>query len=359
MMNYNDNLPDDDMADGHMSDGGDANSQLDSLVARALEVEADADRAQRLATYWQQNSRQQEHVRSRATWTAGLLAASLLVGGSAWLFVRGGEQPQVANVGEEVPTVTKDMPKQRKPPAKDDGPTEAHDESAVPPPQLEVADARSVGREPTELERLMFAAMTGRGSSIKPDTVVQKPSVANGPQVAEAEQGTAKPEAPMLVVNSTEAEVAQYVSGLRETSDESARERMLEHLLVVANEKGLVAYLSLLGDTDLANEALAVALESKAFPLDRLLALLDHEQKQVRWTAANLLARANRCEMTEPLIARINEQPSDSTEVWFTLFTCRCERADEFLAYASQRPQLLGQFNNARLQWQRMGQGAL
>jgi len=338
---------------------GDApwDAALDELVAKSLQVEVDPERVERLTNFWHEQSQRQKILHRRTTWGAGLVAASLLLAGGLVWFAQPGEQPQVVERPKAV--TPKHEPERQGEKVPQQQPL-AGGEVSTPPatndlspaePRRVVVDARSAGREPTALERAMFAARTGRKTQSKPSQERAEPIVAAVEPI--------EPATVVLSRRSPAAEVAQFVALLRQEPDEAKRQFHLQQLLAVENETALVAYLSLLRDETINEQALVVAVESKEFPVERLLALLDHEQKQVQWTAASLLATANRCEMTEPLIARINEQPSDSTAAWFTLFTCRCERADEFLAYASQRPQLLGQFNNARLKWQRMGQGSL
>ncbi|MCO6042912.1 hypothetical protein NG895_03230 [Aeoliella sp. ICT_H6.2] len=70
-------------------------------------------------------------------------------------------------------------------------------------------------------------------------------------------------------------------------------------------------------------------------------------------TADNAPALSTTRALTQALIARIEERPSRSKEAWFALFSCRCDAADDFLFRATHSPRLLGQLNNARLQWSR------
>lgn len=346
-----------------------SDAALDALVEESLAVEVDPERVERLTHFWREQLRQQVSHRHEPPqrwtwWTAGLVAASLLIaGGLMWRMQQNNERQLANQLGVPVPAPKAELPDQR---PGEEHPLAVEDQTAVPlasdlpatETKLVVVDARSAGREPTPLERFMFAAATGRQTQT-PAVEPESRSLATAEPVPSKTLEPVPPEILELVSRSSPAEVAQFVLQLRQETDQAKRRSQLQQLLEVENQSALVAYLSLLRDETLDEQALLAAVESQAFPVERLVALLDHEEKQVQWMAARLLAVANRCEMTEPLIARIHEQPSDSTPAWFTLFTCRCERADEFLAYASQRPQLLGQFNNARLQWQRMGQGSL
>jgi len=84
---------------------------------------------------------------------------------------------------------------------------------------------------------------------------------------------------------------------------------------------------------------------------ERLIAALDDRDPTVRLAATNAISKSFDCEVTEALIARVVERPSQNEESWFALFACRCPQANAFLYDAAQNPRLLGQFNNARLQW--------
>ena len=54
------------------------------------------------------------------------------------------------------------------------------------------------------------------------------------------------------------------------------------------------------------------------------------------------------------LITRVTEKPANSPEAWIALMSCRGDMARDFLVYATQRPQLLGYYNNARVRWAQM-----
>ena len=83
----------------------------------------------------------------------------------------------------------------------------------------------------------------------------------------------------------------------------------------------------------------------------RLVKLLDDDQLATRQAASKAISLSFDCSAVDALIDRVASQPSGNRESWFALFACRCQAANEFLSNASENPRLLGQFNNARLQW--------
>ena len=142
------------------------------------------------------------------------------------------------------------------------------------------------------------------------------------------------------------------VIGIAKTAD--LRNAMIRRLLASGSEAALLGYLSLVHDDALGAEALAVAQEAHALPIDDLFTLLDHKTKAVRVSAATVLGSVNGPEVTKLLITRVTEKPSDSSEAWMALLACRGEVAEEFFAYATHRPQLLGHLNSVRARWGHM-----
>jgi len=145
--------------------------------------------------------------------------------------------------------------------------------------------------------------------------------------------------------------LAQVVGSTR---DRKFRAALMHRLLASDSEAALLGYLSLMRIESARREALAVADEAPQLPIGSLLTLLDHGEKRVRFSAAMVLGHVNGPKVTNLLIARVTDKPSDSREAWMALLACRGERAQEFLAYAKYRPQLLGYFNSARVQWAQM-----
>ena len=75
----------------------------------------------------------------------------------------------------------------------------------------------------------------------------------------------------------------------------------------------------------------------------------------MRIAAALVLGHVNGPEVTNSLIALVTQEAASSpTEAWIALLACRGEQAEEFFAYATRHPQLLGQVNRARVWWARM-----
>jgi len=138
---------------------------------------------------------------------------------------------------------------------------------------------------------------------------------------------------------------------VRYSPNREVRSALLRRLLTLDTEPALIGFLSLVRDDATNREALAVVEETPRLPIAALLAALDHQDKSIRQSAALVLGHANDAEVTKLLIARVTEKPSDSTEAWLALMVSRGELAGEFLAYATNRPQLLGHFNAARVEW--------
>jgi HEAT repeat protein len=128
----------------------------------------------------------------------------------------------------------------------------------------------------------------------------------------------------------------------------------MRRLLTTDTEPALIGYLSLLRDDGTRDEALALAVEMPQIPIATFVGLLDYKEESVRLSAAILLGHLNNAEVTQQLITRLTKKPSDSTEAWMALMACHDELAGRFLAYATERPQLLGHFNTARVRWAQM-----
>ena len=148
--------------------------------------------------------------------------------------------------------------------------------------------------------------------------------------------------------------VERLVVVVSRTDDRDVRRALIDRLLTADVEPALRGFLSLLYDETIRADALAVAETHPQLPLASLLSLLDDEDKRVRLSAAMVLGHVNGPEITRSLISRVEEQPTGRTEVWMALLACRGPLAEEFLSYASFQPLLLGQVNNARLQFERM-----
>jgi len=150
------------------------------------------------------------------------------------------------------------------------------------------------------------------------------------------------------------AGVERWLEVARQCPDPQVRQAIAARLLTRGDRRSLLAFLSLVYDESLRHDALAAADDLRELPIKPLVALLDHANEPVRLATALALGRMNRCEMTTALITRVSKRPSRSKEAWFALLACRCDAADEFLAHATRSPRLLGQLNNARVQWARV-----
>ena len=152
------------------------------------------------------------------------------------------------------------------------------------------------------------------------------------------------------------AGVAGLADVARQTRDWPVRQEVFEHLLTADSDAALRAFLAVLPNQSIREDALAAADATANPPTARLLALLKDEDKQVRLSAAMVLGRLNGPQVTAALIAIVTDEPAAPTEAWLALLACRGPSAEQFLASASQHPRMLGQVNNARLTLARMVQ---
>lgn len=141
---------------------------------------------------------------------------------------------------------------------------------------------------------------------------------------------------------------------VRASNDRRVRKLLMQRMLTADSVAALEVYLSLVQDSALRAESLAVADSSGNIPVKGLFALLQSDDEHTRLAAALVLGHVNGPEITRQLVALVTAEKSPPTEAWIALLACRGELAQEFLSYASQRPQLLGQVNHARVQLARM-----
>jgi HEAT repeat protein len=142
--------------------------------------------------------------------------------------------------------------------------------------------------------------------------------------------------------------LAQTVGG---SKDPTVRSDLMVRLLRAGSQEGLIGFLSLVHNDSTRAEALSIVKGMSEVPIPELITLLDHGDEHVRLAAAVTLGHINGPKTTELLINRVTEQPANSPEAWIALMSCRGDRARDFLAYATHRPQLLGYYNNARVHW--------
>ncbi len=390
-----------------------AGESLDKLIRESLRQEEDPLCVGRLEGHWRVQSRQ--HACRRLAWRAVPLVSAALLASIFFFFPRqelpkdtvtGGKSPELsspyipASHGVTVPDPAAPS-------------WQAHSEPITP--ELVVpAENLSAGRPPTACERILFLAATRiqePSASLSTTEVVECliDRLAAEPaadvraicksvgldaksygreevekllleKLADAEVERQRAILRLFAVYGTERALAQIVAISRDesirgvsfntieamvgvqrwgevvrmTPDEEVRHEMMQRLLTIETQPALVAYLKLVRDETLRDEALVAGAEMPKLPVDGFIALLNHRDESIRLAAAVVLGRLNRCEMTTALIKRIQQQPSDSKEAWFALFACQCDAADSFLVHATRSPQLLGQFNNARLQWTRL-----
>ena len=139
-----------------------------------------------------------------------------------------------------------------------------------------------------------------------------------------------------------------------QTNDPGVRTAVIRRLLTADSEVALRGYLSLVHDPATRAEAFAVADELTNPPLDALLAHLDDDDQIMRVSSALVLGRVNGPKVTQALIDRVMQRPRGQVEAWAALLACRGELAGNFISYASGRPRLLAQVNNAQVQWMQL-----
>lgn len=367
--------------------------QFDQQIRDALRAEPASEQIARLETFWRTTSRRER--RSRTVRRALALAASLLVVAvvAAWTVRQEFGGVEVVQAPQPNPVIVpqRDSPK-------------------LDPPQIAVADTPppSIGRAPTAMEQFAFFSRTQpRGSAANEvlvavvDDLVQQ--VAGGevnPQQAVEATGIAmeglERELLRRLVRSTDDQKRNLshllaacgsdnsilpllklsrrevfrdealqaieqivgVTGLAEvvrlSDDSRVRQVLMQRLLTAESDDAVAAYLTLVQDPSLRVEALAVADALPNVPTEVLLAFLQSDDKRARLSAALLLGRVNGPEITRRLVDLVTAERPAPTEAWIALLACRGELAQEFLSYAASRPQLLGQVNNARIEWARM-----
>jgi hypothetical protein len=371
---------------------------LDEQIRAALRVEGSPQQLARVERFWQRQSRAER--RRRQIRRAAALATTVLVAvtASIWLWRQEpAHQPPEVNRPRPIAPNAPD-PNRADAPKRTVAVESAGDERSL-----------STGRPPTTYERFLFVAYTrksvagGRPAAVATiDQVIEqlaRDPGADAEQLAES-SGLMKCDAEplllrqllrcgdekkhailqLLVVCGTPRSVPhllrlsrreafrdealatiQRIVGVErladvvgQTTDRRVRAALYRRLLTANCGPALRAYLSLVHNDATRGEALAVADAAEQPLRDALLALLEDEDKAVRTSAALVLGHVNGPEVTKSLIALVMQKPPNPAEAWIALLACRGERAEEFLAYATRQPQLLGQVNRARMRWARM-----
>ncbi len=364
-----------------------ADDALDNAIREALRLKADQSQLARLEQSWRVRSQRDRWQRNALRAFAALAAAIALVAVSfLWKPEKGLDLEQVV----QAPPQTRDHSLPVIPDVV---------EKTGPREQLPAA-----GREPTPFERLVFVARTNVEAPTKRmpaamDQVIRQlaedaaldatnllASAGLTHRDAEALLLRRLPKAPtseqaailrlLTVCGSARSTPAllrlarnenfrdealaalEHIVGIEHlaqavasTSDPDVRAALMLRLLAADSPAALRGYVSLVQNAATRSEALSAARTSMKFRAAEFFTLLDDSEEPVRVAAAIVLGYVNGPEITRQLIARVIEQPADSTAAWLALMTCRGELAQEFLNYASQRPQLLGYYNNARVRY--------
>jgi hypothetical protein len=299
--------------------------ELDRVIREALRLDTDTRCLARLEQYWVVQSRRQLWRRRALFVLPAAAAAAILV--ALLMVTKDGESHKR----------TAEADRNSAPVQEDAAPLEA-----MMADNRETDDhSHSAGREPTEYERFVFIARTGNPTaSTSLPNKIEKPN----------RRRDAKPEEIVATIERT-AGLEGLVKTAGRTTEPKLRLAIMLRLLKFDSEAVLLGYLSLVRDEATRPLALAAAESAPELPIAELLTRLDHDEKWVRLAAAMVLGHVNGPEVTQSLIARVTEKPSEATEAWLALMACRGAMAEEFLAYASRRPQLLGHLNNARVQW--------
>ncbi len=372
---------------------------LNQQIRAALQVEQSPQQVARLTDFWQRQSRSEirrRHIRRVAS-LAAAIAAMVAVTVSVQLWRQEPTQhPLEVNRPTAAVAVVPDS-------IHDDAPEhDVEDKSPIEERSL------SAGRPATTYERFLFAVhtrkpVTGRRSLAvaavdkaieqlcrDPDTDVEQLAESFGPMGGNAQRlllrrllrsnddqkhavlrllavcGTTQSTQPLLRLCRREAfrdealTTLQQIVGVQrladvvgQTTDRRVRAAILSRMLTADPKPALRSFLSLIHDDAIRGEALAVA-DAHARPLlGELLNLLEDEDESVRISAALVLGHVNGPEVTDSLIARVTQETPPPSEAWIALLACRGARAEEFFAYATRQPRLLGQVNLARVWWAR------
>lgn len=358
---------------------------LDALIQNAVRestVQSDASettslQVERLTRYWRSLNEAEQTITNRRflPWFA---AAVLLISGAglatyAWLSPSDPLQP--VEVAEENPTAQDEQVADEQPQTAET--RRVPEPQEVPPllPERVVAASeslpqdfpRSISRQPTELERLMFVARTRtrvpRVEKTLSETIddalerlVKRPEFdprqfrslsqfaaksVEQELLARLPLGTVEEQNALLRMLAVHGSDGSVDALIRLTDKKSVRAEALATLEAIA---GIKSWPSL-------TERITNPEARKAIS-ERLIAALDDENPRIRTAATEAIGKSFDCTVTAGLIERVVRQPSQNEETWFALFACRCPQADAFLWSASQNPKLLGQFNHARLQWE-------
>jgi hypothetical protein len=315
-------------------DNAKSDGDLDREIRAALVVDDDPRAVERLRQYWHVQSWKDRWQR-RAYFVMTVAAAAVVLIALLMVVKTGRENAKTASVSPApIPIQADEVPVE-----------------AVSTGDAEIeAGARLAGRAPTEFERFIFIARTGRTT----------PPLTENRSDAARRRAHADPKEMLAGIEQTGG-IHGIVLAARQGSDPRLRDIAIARLIEIGSEEALLGYLTLVSDRRTRGAALAVAARgdgggaggagtSGGPPVATWLAFLDHEDKVVRRSAALVLGHVNGPEVTQALIARVMEKPAGATEAWMALLECRGAMAEKFVSYAASRPQLLGHLNGARVQ---------
>jgi hypothetical protein len=327
----------------HMS-----SDELNEQIRESLQVRESPEQLTRLDAFWRRRSRADR--RGRLIRRTAALAATVLAVASLSIFFRddeGGPDSLPIRVAERQEV-------SREPLVPNGTPIVELSEPPAVASQPDETALSSAGRTPTAYEQLVFAIHAGGPISPQrpPAMAAIEPPANRLARDRAAEEGKQRDETLKAVDQMTD--VGQLAQLARETRDRHIRQAVFHRLVRFDSETAARAYLALAADETFRDEALAAADAAGPSFVDVLLNLLDDKDKAVRRVSALVLGHKNGPEVTQSLIARVQDDPDRSTETWMALVACRGQAAKEFFAIAMSSPRMLGRFNCARLEWARM-----
>jgi hypothetical protein len=135
---------------------------------------------------------------------------------------------------------------------------------------------------------------------------------------------------------------------------EAAASLLLTDPQFSSDPRPLHAYLSLVYQPSTRAAALASLASVHEPPIDRLMSLLDAEEKPARVAAALALGKLGGPEVTERLIRLVTSDHRRHAEAWLAVVQCRGPLADQFLSLAARDPLLLGHYYAALIRQQQV-----
>ena len=372
---------------------------LNQRLTEALRVEPSPEQLARLESFGQQQSRA-DRRRRRVKQSLAIAATVLVVGTLDWLLTASPDRPP--DLIADKPHVEHTPPQLATTPPIPHSPLPGSTELAEVIPHFEIP-ARSLGRAPTDYERIAFAMQTRQPAALPPSPLTKTIDAAldrlatNPAEFDDANDGLADAaphaveqqlldrwsladgshrrailrllgehgssrSAPLLLRAARQPSLRDnalaaiersggadaLAQACTQTVDPAIRRSIAERLLAADSDDAIACFLQLAAHPALAPDLLAAADALANPPTARLFNLLNADDKPMRQTAALVLGRINGPEVTAQLIALVTTDPG-ANEAWLALINCRGQSAHEFLATASHNPYMLGYLNHARL----------